>query len=109
MKAFQVRDSGDVRAAGAYRTDLHLFDAYRPGVRGGTGQTFDWGLLGARRSQTPMVLAGGLGPDNVAEAIAAAHPFAIDVVSGVEAAPGRKDPEKVEALFEAVRAGAPAS
>lgn len=108
MKALRVHDSGDVRSAEVYRTDFHLFDAYVPGVRGGTGQTFDWALLGERRSQIPMVLAGGLNPDNAAEAVAAARPFAIDVVSGVEAEPGVKDPEKVRALFEAVKAEAPA-
>ena len=102
MKAFQVRDGGDVRGAEAYRTDFHLFDAYSTDLRGGTGQSFDWGLLGERRSQIPMVLSGGLTPGNVAEAAAAAHPFAVDVVSGVEAEPGRKDPRKVEAFFEAL-------
>jgi phosphoribosylanthranilate isomerase len=106
MKAVQVRDSGDVRSAEVFRTDFHLFDAYVPGVRGGTGRTFDWTLLGERRSTVPMVLAGGLNPGNAADAIAAAKPFAIDVVSGVEAEPGVKDPEKVAALFAAVRDGA---
>ncbi len=102
MKAFQVSDAGDVRAAEAFRTDFHLFDAYVPDLYGGTGHTFDWALLGQRSSKIPMVLSGGLTPENVAEAIAAAHPFAVDVVSGVEAEPGRKDPKLVEAFFEAV-------
>jgi phosphoribosylanthranilate isomerase len=102
MKAFQVSDAGDVRAAEAFRTDFHLFDAYAPDLYGGTGHTFDWALLGQRRSQIPMVLSGGLTPDNVAEAIASAHPFAVDVVSGVEVEPGRKDPALVEAFFQAV-------
>jgi phosphoribosylanthranilate isomerase len=102
MKAFQVSDAGDVRAAEAFRTDFHLFDARVPDLRGGTGQTFDWGLLSDRRSQIPMVLSGGLTPENVNEAIDTAHPFAVDVVTGVEAEPGRKDPALVEAFFEAV-------
>jgi phosphoribosylanthranilate isomerase len=106
MKAFQVKSAGDVRAAKAFRTDFHLFDAYVPGIRGGTGQTFDWALLGERRSTVPMVLAGGLGPGNAAEAVAAARPFAIDVTSGVEAEPGRKDRKLVEALFEALASAA---
>lgn len=103
MKAFRVRSGGDMQRAEAFRTDYHLFDAYHPSVRGGTGQTFDWSLLGRRRSEIPMVLAGGINPENVAEAIAATHPFAIDVVSGVEAAAGVKDPDKVRKLFDAVR------
>lgn len=104
MKAFRVSSSAEVRAAEAFRTDFHLFDAHREGVPGGTGERFDWELLADRRSQIPMVLAGGLTPENVSEAIATAHPFAVDVVSGVEAEPGRKDPAKVEAFFAAVNA-----
>lgn len=103
MKAFRVRTAADVNGAEAYRTDFHLFDAHRPGTPGGTGEQFDWELLGRRRSRIPMVLAGGLTPDNVAEAISVAHPFGVDVVSGVEAEPGRKDHEKVEAFIAAVR------
>jgi phosphoribosylanthranilate isomerase len=102
IKAFQVSDAGDIRAAEAFRTDFHLFDARVPDLRGGTGQTFDWSLLSERRSQIPMVLSGGLTPENVNEAIDIAHPFAVDVVTGVEAEPGVKDPKLVEAFFEAV-------
>jgi phosphoribosylanthranilate isomerase len=102
MKAVRVRSAADIRSAEAYRTDFHLFDAHRPQSPGGTGESFDWELLRDRRSQVPMVLAGGLTPENVADAIDAAHPFAVDVVTGVEADPGRKDPAKVEAFFEAV-------
>ena len=106
MKAFRVRSAADVQAAQAFRTDLHLFDTYRKGVYGGTGESFDWELLTDRRSQVPMVLAGGLTPENVAEAIDVVNPYAVDVVSGVEAEPGIKDPAKVEAFFEAVNAKA---
>jgi len=102
IKALPVRDSGDVRAAEIFRTDFHLFDAYSPDVRGGSGQSFDWALLGERRSSVPMILAGGLTPENVVEAVETAKPYAIDVVSGVEAEPGRKDPQLVEALFVAL-------
>jgi phosphoribosylanthranilate isomerase len=79
-----------------------MLDAYRPGLRGGTGETFDWELVRARRSSIPLILSGGLRPDNVAEAIAAVHPFGVDSASGTEAAPGVKDPAKVEAFVEAV-------
>lgn len=103
MRAFRVRSTADVRAAEAFRTDFHLFDAYRHGLHGGSGRSFDWELVAGRRSKVPMVLAGGLTPENVAEAIAVARPFAVDVVTGVEAEPGRKDHAKVEAFIEAVR------
>ena len=106
MKAFRVRSLADVQAAESFRTDLHLFDTYRKGVHGGTGESFDWELLADRRSQVPMVLAGGLTPENAAEAIDVVHPYAVDVTSGVESEPGVKDPAKVEAFFEAVNAKA---
>lgn len=107
MKAFRVRTPADVHGAEAFRTDFHLFDAHRRGTPGGTGERFDWALLEGRRSKIPMVLAGGLNPDNVAEAIAATKPFAVDVVSGVEAEPGRKDAALVEAFFDAAGISVP--
>jgi phosphoribosylanthranilate isomerase len=103
MRAFRVRSGADVHGAEAFRTDFHLFDAYHHGLHGGTGSSFDWELLSGRRSKVPMVLAGGLTAENVGEAIAIARPFAVDVVSGVEAEPGRKDHAKVEAFLQAVR------
>ena len=108
MRAFRVRSAADVRTAEAFRTDFHLFDAYRHGLHGGTGRSFDWGLLAGRRSKVPMVLAGGLTPGNVAEAIRIARPFAVDVVSGVEVEPGRKDRAKVEAFLRAAGVESPA-
>jgi phosphoribosylanthranilate isomerase len=104
IKALSVHDAGDVQAAETYRTDFHMFDARRPGLYGGTGQSFDWELLAGRRSDVPMIVSGGLTPANVGEAIAIAHPFAVDVASGVEAEPGRKDPELIRAFFEGVTA-----
>jgi phosphoribosylanthranilate isomerase len=91
IKALRVRSTADVIAAEAYRTDFHLLDAHRPGRPGGTGESFDWELLDARRSRVPLILAGGLTPANVADAVAVARPFAVDVASGVEARPGIKD------------------
>ena len=102
MKAMRVSSAADVQAAEAFRTDFHLFDAYWHGLHGGTGKSFDWDLVAKRKSKVPMVLAGGLTPENVGEAIEAAHPYAVDVVTGVEAEPGRKDKAKVEAFFAAV-------
>jgi len=101
MKAMRVTSAADVQAAEAFRTNFHLFDAYWHGIHGGTGKSFDWDLVRNRRSKVPMVLAGGLTPENVAEAIELVRPFAVDVVSGVEAEPGRKDHARVEAFLEA--------
>jgi phosphoribosylanthranilate isomerase len=102
MKALRVHDRADVRRANAFHTDYHLLDAYVAGLRGGTGETFPWEIADAHDVHTPVVLSGGITPDNAAEAIEAVRPFAVDSASGTEAAPGRKDPSKVKALFEAV-------
>ncbi|HET9120235.1 MAG TPA: phosphoribosylanthranilate isomerase [Solirubrobacterales bacterium] len=101
IKAMRVTSTADVRAAEAFRTDFHLFDAYWHGIHGGTGQRFDWELVAKRRSKVPMILAGGLNVENVAGAIDLVKPYAVDVVSGVEAEPGHKDLAKVEAFLEA--------
>ncbi|HEY7150888.1 MAG TPA: phosphoribosylanthranilate isomerase [Solirubrobacterales bacterium] len=105
IKALRVRSSADIQAAEAYRTDLHLLDAYRPGQAGGTGESFDWELLAGRASAVPLILAGGLTPANVAEAIAASRPYAVDVASGVEASPGIKDHELMTEFAERAQSG----
>ena len=79
-----------------------LVDAWHPSLRGGSGQTGDWRLAAALAAQYPLLLAGGLTPDNVAAAIAQVQPWGVDVASGVEAAPGRKDHAKLRAFFQAV-------
>ena len=103
MKAARVKDAASVRALDAYQVDYHLLDAHRPGVRGGTGERFDWDLVGAHRRRVPLVLSGGLTPDNVGAGVTATRPFAVDTASGTDARPGRKDPEKVLAFLRAVR------
>jgi phosphoribosylanthranilate isomerase len=100
MKAMQVRDQSSLTALRTFHVDYHLLDAHHPELRGGTGSTFDWGLIG--RHDVPVVVSGGLTPDNVGEAVAATRPFAVDSASGTEAEPGRKDPAKLEAFFRAV-------
>jgi phosphoribosylanthranilate isomerase len=107
IKALQVAGPGDIRDAARFHTDFHLLDARsavpgREGLRGGTGETFDWKLLAGRRSKTPLILSGGLGPDNVIEAVERVSPFAVDSASGTEVSPGRKDPGKLRDLFAAV-------
>ncbi|MSO40923.1 MAG: phosphoribosylanthranilate isomerase [Solirubrobacterales bacterium] len=108
IKAMRVKSGDEVRAAEAYRTDFHLFDAHRSGKPGGTGESFDWGLIAERRSKIPLILAGGLDPGNVADAIGIASPYAVDVATGVESEPGIKDPALFAALFAAVAATDPA-
>ena len=106
IKAKRVRLRADVVGLEAYHTDFHLVDAFvAPDRFGGTGQTFDWSLLRERHSSIPLILSGGLTPENVADAIVTVRPFAVDVASGVEARPGVKDPEKVAAFAAAVQAG----
>jgi phosphoribosylanthranilate isomerase len=106
IKAARVRSRADVQALAPFHTDFHLLDSYIAGVPGGTGETFSWEIARAHRGPVPVILSGGLTPDNVADAIAAVHPYAVDVASGVEASPGRKDPDKLVAFAEAVRAEA---
>jgi phosphoribosylanthranilate isomerase len=91
-------------AASAGRPAL-LIDTYNPKLYGGTGQTADWGAARAVASQYPIMLAGGLNPDNVAAAIAQVSPWGVDTASGVEVAPGRKDYRKVVAFVQAARGG----
>jgi phosphoribosylanthranilate isomerase len=109
IKAARVRSGEDVQALGIFHNvDFHLLDTFQDGVRGGTGATFDWGLTRRRPSgKIPLILSGGLTADNVGAAIAATHPFAVDVASGVESAPGIKDHDRLQAFADAVRASAP--
>lgn len=105
MKAFRVRDAESLKAMSAYPADAWLLDAFVPGRYGGTGATFNWDLaLQAKKSGCPIVLAGGLTPENVGDAIRKVRPFAVDVSSGVESAPGKKDAARVRAFIVAVRA-----
>ena len=104
IKSVHVSSAADIHGAEAFRTDYHLFDRARKGMWGGTGESFDWELLRGHRSEVPAILAGGLRPDNVAEAISVTHPFAVDVASGVEAEPGVKDHELMAAFLERAQA-----
>lgn len=107
IKALPLRSPADVAAALGLPDDLTvLLDVHDPVRRGGTGRTVDWTLAAevARRRRT--YLAGGLGPDNVAEAIAAVRPYAVDASSRLEAAPGVKDPDRLRAFLSAARAAA---
>src|ERR1700680_2453347 len=104
IKAASIKGTFTVRDLERYHTDFHLVDGYAPGLRGGTGERFDWSLLAARRSKLPLILGGGLDAEHVVAAIAATHPYAVDVASGVESEPGVKDPERMRAFFDATAA-----
>jgi len=108
IKALRVKTRADVQAAKAFRVGYHLLDTHRPGVPGGTGESFDWEMLAGRRGKVPLILAGGLRPGNVAEAISVTHPFAVDVASGVESAPGIKDHSLMAGFAEGANAAAAA-
>ncbi len=102
IKAFRVADAFDVGLLEPYQNCSFLLDTYRPGQAGGTGETFEWEIARRVGETTPVILAGGLGPDNVREAIRVARPQGVDVSSGVEVAPGVKDPAAIRRLFAAV-------
>ncbi len=109
IKAAQVSGPGEVQDIERFHVDFHLLDARarspeRAELRGGTGESFDWTLLRARRSTVPLILSGGLSAGNVASAISLARPYAVDTASGTEIAPGRKDPQKLRNFITAVRA-----
>ena len=104
MKAFQVRDAQSLSRLPDFKTDAWLLDAYSPDKLGGTGEKFNWDLaIEARKLGRPIFLAGGLTPDNVAKAVRHVDPYAVDVSSGVEASPGKKDHGKVKAFIDAAK------
>jgi phosphoribosylanthranilate isomerase len=104
IKAFRVKDSGSLAQLPDYETDAWLLDSYVQGVPGGTGERFNWDLaVEAKRLDRPILLAGGLTPENVGEAVGQVTPYGLDVSSGVEAAPGRKDAAKVAAFIASAK------
>ncbi|HEX4363628.1 MAG TPA: phosphoribosylanthranilate isomerase [Solirubrobacteraceae bacterium] len=103
IKAVRVQSRATLQAAAAFHTDFLLLDAHVEGVPGGTGRTIDWELVRSARLGAPIILSGGLNPANVAAAIAATEPFAVDCASATESSPAIKDPAKLVAFHEAVR------
>jgi phosphoribosylanthranilate isomerase len=103
IKAVQVGRGFRVGGLARYRlADAILLDGFKRGLHGGTGRTLDWNLARGARRYGRIILAGGLTPENIPEAIHIAEPYAIDIASGVEARPGKKDPVRLRALFAAV-------
>jgi phosphoribosylanthranilate isomerase len=105
LKAIPVKDRSSLDRMKPYQGCVRAFllDTHKSGQKGGTGESFDWSLAREAREYGPIVLAGGLNPENVAAAIQEVSPLAVDVASGVEAAPGRKDHARLRAFFQAVR------
>jgi phosphoribosylanthranilate isomerase len=104
MKAFRIRDAVSLERLPAYHTDAWLLDSYIAGKQGGTGESFNWDLaVEAKKFGRPIFLAGGLTPLNVAEAVRQVRPYGVDVSSGVEASPGKKDARKIRDFIKAAR------
>ncbi len=105
IKAFRISDAASLKVLGDYRTDAFLLDAHSADKLGGTGEKFNWDLaVEAQKLGRPIFLAGGLTPENVGEAVRRVRPYAVDVSSGVEKSPGRKDHAKVAAFVKAAKA-----
>jgi phosphoribosylanthranilate isomerase len=96
-EGFKAESLADIDA------NAFLLDAFHPKLSGGTGRTFDWDLAREANNYGTIILAGGLNPANVGRAIREVRPYAVDVASGVESAPGKKDPELLRAFFAAVQ------
>ena len=103
VKAIRVEDKNSLRQMASYNVNGFLLDSHSEQQHGGTGKTFDWSLAEQAKESGPVILAGGLNPDNVAEAVRRVRPYAVDVCSGVEKTPGTKDPVRLQAFIDAVR------
>ena len=105
IKAVRVKDAASLKEMSRYEVDGFLLDTYKENQWGGTGKVFDWELATRAKKYGPVILAGGLNPRNVKTAIKKVQPYGVDVSSGVEQSPGKKDPKKVKAFLKAARVG----
>jgi phosphoribosylanthranilate isomerase len=103
IKALRVKNADSLKAMAEYDVEGFLLDGYREGEWGGTGETFNWNWVKRAQPYGPIILAGGLNPANVQEAVRHARPYGVDVCSGVERSPGKKDFQKVRRFIRAVR------
>ncbi|HSB70590.1 MAG TPA: phosphoribosylanthranilate isomerase [Candidatus Methylomirabilis sp.] len=103
IKGIRVKDAESLRPIGSYPAHAFLLDAFVEGMPGGTGSVIPWDLAARAKGPAPIILSGGLRPENVDRAIRLVHPYAVDVSSGVEMRPGRKDRQKVREFIAAVR------
>jgi phosphoribosylanthranilate isomerase len=103
VKAVRIKSADSLKGVDRYPVSALLLDAWNDDYYGGTGEQFDWQLAKTFTADCPVILAGGLNPDNVAAAITTVHPYAVDVSSGVEVAPGQKDHDKIYQFIQQVR------
>lgn len=103
IKAFRIKDGESLKELANYKVVAYLLDSHSEEVYGGTGKRFDWELARVAKAFGPIILAGGLDPSNVVQAIKRILPYGVDVSSGVEARPGKKDPLKIREFIQAVR------
>ena len=104
IKSFRVKDESVLKKAVSYKVDAYLLDTYLPDTPGGTGKTFNWEIAGKVKGLgVPLILSGGLNPDNIAKAISEVRPYAVDVSSGVESKEGKKDYAQLERLVKMVK------
>lgn len=102
VKAFRVGPDFDPGRLASYRVHAFLLDTFDKARHGGTGKTFDWSVAGKCRKYGRIILAGGLGPDNIRDAVTSVIPWGVDISSGVEKAPGVKDHQKLRQLFDTI-------
>ncbi len=103
IKAIRIKNQDSLKVIKNYQVSAFLLDSYSPGYYGGSGKAFDWSLAMEAKKYGRIVLAGGLNPDNIAEAIREVMPYGVDVCSGVEKEPGKKDHEKLREFIRTVR------
>lgn len=104
IKAFRVKDRHSLSSIPEYKASAYLLDTYVKGKKGGTGEIFNWDLAAEAKKYGRIIIAGGLTPENVAQAVQHVGPYAVDVGSGVESSPGRKDHAKIRAFIENIKA-----
>jgi phosphoribosylanthranilate isomerase len=103
IKALRVRDAADLAEIEGYGADLYLLDAYSEKARGGTGTRFDWGLAKSLKGRANILISGGLGPENVRDAVSFFEPWGVDASSSLESAPGKKDRDRVRRFVFAAK------
>jgi phosphoribosylanthranilate isomerase len=103
MKAFRIKDSGSLKGINDYDVNFYMLDSYSEKSKGGTGENFDWNIVESFEFLKPVMLSGGLKPDNVRDAIEKLSPYGVDVSSGVESSPGKKEIDFMKKFVENVR------
>jgi phosphoribosylanthranilate isomerase len=103
VKSFRVKDESVLQLLSGYKVKAFLLDSYDAVLKGGTGRSFDWDIAKKAAGYGPIIVSGGLNPENVRQAIRQVQPYAVDVSSGVESAPGKKDHDKLRAFLEAAK------